>query len=142
MRLWLLYLISNHLSIVSLFTLVINFGRLYAEMFKEYDKKIHEMLGECSDKIEWLSVHENHRYMISLIQHERLIHLLVTIFVGIGMILCVLTTLVTELEYLLLLDIPLLALFTAYIFHYRFLENTTQSWYLISEKIKDRSRKS
>ena len=138
MRLWLLYLISNHLSIVSLFTLVINFGRLYIAMFKEYDKKIREELDESTGYTDWLSVHENHKYMISLIQYERLIHLLVTFFVGIGMILCVLTTLVTELEYLLLLDIPLLALFTAYIFHYRFLENTTQSWYLISEKIKDK----
>ena len=138
MRLWLLYLISNHLSIVSLFTLVINFGRLYIAMFKEYDKKIREELDESTGYTDWLSVYDNHKYMVSLIQHERLIHLLVTIFVGIGMILCVLTTLVTELEYLLLLDIPLLALFTAYIFHYRFLENTTQSWYLISEKIKDK----
>ena len=77
--------------------------------------------------------------MISRIQHERLIHLLVTIFVGIAMTLASLLIILTGSSTLLLLDIPLLMLFVGYLFHYRFLENTTQNWYKIEDQIKDRS---
>jgi hypothetical protein len=85
--------------------------------------------------VDWKDIIDTHKLMIERIQHERLIHLLVTIFVGIAMILTLLTTVVTEKVILVLLDVPLLILFTAYIFHYRFLENTTQSWYRLEDKL-------
>jgi hypothetical protein len=105
-------------------------------MFKTYDAKIKKLLTDNPEGIDWKNISENHQLMIARIQHERLIHLLVTIFVGIGMILTLLTTVATEKIILVLLDIPLLILFTAYIFHYRFLENTTQNWYLLQDKME------
>ena len=58
---------------------------------------------------------------ISFFQHERLIHLLVTIFTGI----------ITILLFLLMV-----CLFIPYIFHYYFLENKVQELYTIYDKQK------
>jgi len=107
-------------------------------MFRDYDKTVKKLLSSNDKSEDWNSVLENHKLMVSQIQRERLIHLLVTIFVGIAMLLCVLTTLITSNTYLLYVDLPLLILFLAYIIHYRFLENTTQSWYKITDKIKEK----
>jgi hypothetical protein len=74
--------------------------------------------------------------MVTIIQHERLIHLLVTIFVGSVMTTSSFIVIVTKQLELLIIAVPLLFLFTAYILHYRYLENTTQSWYLLEEEIK------
>ena len=109
-------------------------------MFKEYDKKVKNILSSNSNTNDWAAILEDHTTKISQIQHERLIHLLVTIFVGIAALLCILTTLITLMRSLIYLDILLLILFLAYIFHYRFLENTTQNWYKIGDRIKENTR--
>lgn len=105
-------------------------------MFKTYDQEIkrifsHEVLG-----VPWKNILEKHRIMIARIQHERLIHLLVTIFVGSVMSAASFIVIVTKQPELLIIAIPLLVLFTVYLFHYRYLENTTQSWYILEEEIK------
>ena len=105
-------------------------------MFKKYQIKLEKSLEDKSSK-NWNEVLTDHKEMISLIQHERLIHLIVTVFVGTVMSLSFFITILTEKIYLLLLDLPLLILFIAYLIHYRFLENTTQKWYLLTEKIKE-----
>ena len=107
-------------------------------MFKDYDRKIKEILSTGALETDWKNILENHKEMIALIQHERLIHLLITIFVGISMLLVCLTTIITENPLLVFLDVPLIALFTGYIFHYRFLENTTQSWYKLTELVREK----
>lgn len=105
-------------------------------MFNKYNIKTKEILSSASSEINWKIILEKHKQMIAIIQHERLIHLLVTIFVGISMLLCFLTTIITQKFYLLLLDIPLFFLFIGYIFHYRYLENTTQTWYELQNLIE------
>jgi hypothetical protein len=109
-------------------------------MFRNYQRQIEEVLGAKSP-VNWTEKLEKHIEMISIIQHERLIHLLVTVFVGSVMSMSFLVTIVTEKTYLLFLDLPLLILFTGYIFHYRFLENTTQKWYLYSDVIRKKIKK-
>ncbi len=104
-------------------------------MFKLYDAGIRKVLEDESKDKNWKEILKTHKLMIKRIQHERLIHLLVTIFVGVVMALSILTTVITEKMLLVYLDVPLLILFTAYIFHYRFLENTTQKWYELEDKI-------
>lgn len=108
-------------------------------MFKDYDLKIKAILSDKKDSTDWKDVLKYHKRMISRIQHERLIHLLVTIFVGIVFMATFFTIIITEITSLLLLDIPLLALFVGYLFHYRFLENTTQNWYKLEDQIIDKS---
>ena len=107
-------------------------------MFKDYNTKIVKIMDIGALETNWESVLENHKAMISLIQHERIIHLLITIFVGISMLLTCLTTIITGIPILVILDLPLIALFTAYTFHYRFLENTTQNWYKITESLREK----
>lgn len=107
-------------------------------MFKKYSREIREILKNCPENVNWSKELDRHQLMLARIQRERLIHLIVTVFVGLCMVLCFLTTAVSKNLLLACLDIPLIVLFTGYIFHYRFLENTTQSWYKFEDKIKEK----
>lgn len=105
-------------------------------MFKKYDHEIKDLLKNGNSGGDWKKILLRHQLMIKRIQHERLIHLIVTVFVGICLILFFLATLTTGNFLLAILTIVFLVLFTAYIFHYRFLENTTQFWYTLEDEIK------
>lgn len=107
-------------------------------MFKKYDLEIKEILASNSSDLDWEKVLKYHKNMIKKIQHERLIHLMVMIFVGTIMSLSFFFTLLTEKFILVFVDVPLLGLFTGYLFHYRFLENTTQNWYKLEDRIRER----
>ncbi len=74
---------------------------------------------------------------IQFIQHERLVHLIVTMFMGLFSILFLIAFITLEQLLLLLLFIITLCLFIPYIFHYYFLENGTQKLYDIYFKIKN-----
>jgi hypothetical protein len=105
-------------------------------MFKKYDLEIKELLSKKSSNTNWKEVLEIHKTMISRIQHERLVHLLVTLFSGLIMSLTFFIIIITGKPDLLLIAGLLLILFLAYLFHYRFLENTAQKWYQIEDAIK------
>jgi len=107
-------------------------------MFKIYDEKIKKILSDKVLNTDWKEILKHHQRMISLIQHERLIHLLVTIFVGLIMSIGAFITIIIQASTLLIFEVSLFALFVAYLFHYRFLENTTQNWYKIEEEISSR----
>lgn len=78
---------------------------------------------------------ENHLRQIGFFQHERLIHLIVTVFTGIIAVLCLLFGLLTQNLSLLLLFILLLCLFIPYILHYYLLENNVQKMYEQYDKL-------
>ena len=107
-------------------------------MLKKYDKTIKNIIAANNQTENWVKVLENHKTMLLQIQHERLIHLLVTIFVGNAMLMCILTMVITLRLYLVYLDFPLLILFVAYIFHYRYLENMTQRWFKYRATIQEK----
>lgn len=107
-------------------------------MFKKHNLEIKDILAEKSKNTNWKSTLKYHRLMIKRIQHERLIHLLVTFFVGIVMTIAIFSTILTTNIMLLWFDIPLTILFLAYLIHYRFLENTTQNWYQFEDQIQNR----
>ena len=67
--------------------------------------------------------------VIKFFQHERLVHLIVTFFVGIAAILFLISFLLLENIYLFILFLITLCLFIPYIFHYYYLENGTQKSY-------------
>ena len=64
--------------------------------------------------------------VIKFFQHERLVHLIVTFFVGTSSILFLIGFLLVENIYLFVLFLITLCLFMPYIFHYYYLENGTQ----------------
>ena len=101
---------------------------------KEIDNKIKENKKITKEDLDY------HLIQINIFQHERLIHLLVTIFVGILSISFYLSGIITNNISLLIVFLVLLCLFIPYLMHYRFLENNTQKLYeqydILRKKIK------
>ncbi len=115
---------------------------------KDYIKYIKKILAKAENKTDWQAVLAEHRVKIGFFQHERLMHLLVTLFFGllfilIGLIVLILIVfsegLFTPIIMLLLLELLLLIVLISYIFHYFFLENGVQELYRIDEKIVSKS---
>lgn len=75
---------------------------------------------------------------IGFFQHERLVHLIVTFFTGICMVLVFLSSLFIENIALVILFILLLLLFIPYILHYYFLENSVQRMYDLYEDLRQK----
>ncbi len=100
-----------------------------------YRQLVDSLLDENSDKTDWESVLEEHLIQIGFFQHERLIHLIVTVTFAI-------MTLMSIVASIMLMEIPLfvlallfLVLLIPYIFHYYILENETQKMYDQYDKI-------
>ncbi|MDQ2087869.1 hypothetical protein RBH29_15670 [Herbivorax sp. ANBcel31] len=99
---------------------------------KKHEKLISESLKEQRD-LDFLKKY--HKNQIEIIQHERLIHLLVTLFFGLFFLLSVLFAVVFEKMILLSLSAVFLILLIPYVFHYYKLENGVQKWYKIYNEI-------
>ncbi len=69
------------------------------------------------------------------LQHEREMHLYVTLTVGLAALISCFVTIFKPMLPLFILDILFCGLFIAYIFHYRSLENRTQHWYELQNKL-------
>ncbi len=95
---------------------------------KETDKKIKDK--NITDKDI-----ENHLIKIKFFQHERLIHLLVTLFYGVFVFLAVIISFKTWL-FLIILYLALIVLIF-YVRHYFFLENHVQYLYKQYDKMKN-----
>ncbi len=83
---------------------------------------------------------EEHLRMIAWVQHERLVHLIITVIV----VLCELFTVDLVLLHPELGIMPavimlgLAVLLGFYFWHYFFLENTVQRWYRIAEEMREK----
>jgi hypothetical protein len=106
----------------------------YARAHETYIKK---SLEEGCDREE---LARYHNMKIQWLQHERLIHLLVTIlFVFVFMFLFLLLMLFPE-NWMILFPLAIvLVVLGFYIFHYFKLENTVQNWYKLYDEIDKRS---
>ena len=92
-----------------------------------YRKYIDELLSR--DDLDWESIIREHLIQVSFFQHERLIHLIVTVtFALLEMIVIALTTVSFSIG-IGLLAIALLVLLIPYIRHYYILENEVQKMY-------------
>ena len=82
---------------------------------------------------------EEHLRMIAWVQHERLVHLIVTVMVVICELFVVdLVLFHPELGILpAVIMLGLAVLLGFYFWHYFFLENTVQRWYRIAEEIRE-----
>lgn len=96
---------------------------------KETDNIINSKEKISKERLEY------HLTQINQFQHERLIHLIVTSFVGILAILFLLFGLLMENIGLLIAFIGLLCLFIPYILHYYLLENNVQKMYSQYDKL-------
>ncbi|MBQ3297993.1 MAG: hypothetical protein IJG97_04215 [Bacilli bacterium] len=104
----------------------------YLNEMRELDKKKKKLTKEeLSDML----IH------IKFYQHERLIHLLVTIFVGLGTIMFFGIAISNEMLAFVIVALITLILFFFYIFHYYFLENTVQELYDLYDSLKEKDSK-
>lgn len=98
--------------------------RKYFTEYREYIKSQLEIPNNDWDKL--LS---EHIQKVSFFQHERLIHLLVTILFALMTLMTLIAYVVTGIIGLLVLGIMFLGLTIPYVRHYYFMENQTQELY-------------
>lgn len=97
-----------------------------------YRKRIDELLQK--EDTNWEKLLEEHLTQIAFFQHERLIHLIVTVLFAILEVLCILGTVILAAMNsvniaLAIMTILLLVLLIPYIRHYYILENEVQKMY-------------
>ena len=100
----------------------------------EYLAKLEAQLASGED-LDYAELERSHLIMIQFMQHERLIHFLVTILFALGIYL------LGELLMMLPLLILILGLLVPYIAHYYFLENSVQKMYKLHDEIHARRLK-
>jgi hypothetical protein len=102
---------------------------------KNHENFIKETLAGEKPKTDWQKLAQNHQLKIGYFQHERLIHLLVTLFFGLALLISVFFTLVYPKIVMFGLDLLLIILLIPYLFHYRQLENGVQRLYKQTDEV-------
>jgi len=108
---------------------------------KKHERYIHEMLKKGLTDKELQDLFVYHLQQLQWMQHERLVHLLVMLFVCLFMLLSLGFAVINTSISALALSVLLLFLSVAYVIHYCRLENGVQRWYLLAGKIKNRPEK-
>lgn len=80
-------------------------------------------------------LYEFHKQQIKWMQHERLIHLLVTLFTITTLVVFIILFLNFSNIGIFIITAILMVLTIFYLIHYYFMENTVQRWYEISNRI-------
>ncbi|MDD6825974.1 MAG: hypothetical protein PUE12_07670 [Oscillospiraceae bacterium] len=96
----------------------------YLTAYLEYIDKLLSGNTPLSEEIK-----KEHLRQIQFMQHERLVHLIVTVLFALIMIICTSVLVITESPVFLLLTLLILVLLIPYIMHYYFLENSVQKMY-------------
>lgn len=110
-----------------------------------YRKRIDELLKK--EEADWAKILEEHLTQIAFFQHERLVHLIVTVLFAVLEIMSILgTVILAAMEKgniaLSIMTILLLVLLVPYIRHYYILENEVQKMYVqYDELLKKISKK-
>lgn len=111
----------------------------------EYRKRIDKLLEDNDNNVEWEEVLDEHLIQVSFFQHERLIHLIVTLAFAIFMIVSFAMFVMETSITLGILSLLFLILLIPYVAHYYILENEVQKMYYqydrIIEKIYDKYNK-
>ena len=89
-------------------------------------------------KEEWSEILEEHLTRIGFFQHERLIHLIVTVTFALMTLISMIASVAICMPLLLVLSLLFLVLLVPYIFHYYTLENEVQKMYAQYDEIRKR----
>lgn len=103
---------------------------------RKHENYIKEMLTKTLDYETVKKLGEYHNRQIQWMQHERIVHLIVTLFICLFMLLSFGFTIIKTSMPTIALSVLLLILSIAYIIHYYRLENSVQRWYLLSDRIE------
>jgi len=108
------------------------------DYMRKHESFVREALDKNPDAAGLASLLEYHNKQLEWMQHERIVHLLVMLFVCLFMLLSWGFAIINTSMPVIALALLLLILSVAYIIHYYRLENGVQKWYLLSNAIKQR----
>ena len=111
------------------------------EYLTNYMKYIQDKLEKCSSSPEIEEILREHLDKISFMQHERIVHFLVTMMFSIIITVFIAVLIFTPNIPALIIVTIILVLLIFYIKHYYFLENTVQKMYRIYDSILEKQRK-
>ncbi len=106
------------------------------EYLKAYIAQAEERLQKCHTYDDAEQLLKEHKDKIAFMQHERIVHFLVTMMFAIVLAIFIGVELLTENLLLSVLIIIIIVLLAFYIKHYYFLENTVQYMYVIYDNIR------
>ena len=106
----------------------------------DYRKRIDALLQGDPAGVDWDAAIQEHLVQVSFFQHERLIHLLVTLAFALMELASALVALLTAQLFAAVLTLLLLVLLVPYIVHYYYLENETQKLYAQYDRMLELSR--
>lgn len=106
--------------------------RKYCAGHEEY---VEKRLSVKDDLNELLCLHAR---KIGWLQHERLVHLIVTVLISVLFLFSIWLFIVLDNPLVFILIAIVLVLLGAYIRHYFFLENKVQYWYTLCDRIDER----
>ena len=96
---------------------------------KAYRDRIQALLDADDPTTDWEATRREHLVQISFFQHERLIHLLVTLAFALMELISIVAALLAVHPLVWLLSLLFLVLLVPYLVHYYHLENGTQELY-------------
>lgn len=108
------------------------------EYLLNYINKTETRLDNCISISEIDKLLAEHMDKIAFMQHERIVHFLVTMMFAIVLTIFICALIFSENFALLLLVTMILVLLAFYIKHYYFLENTVQKMYKIYDKMLEK----
>jgi hypothetical protein len=100
-----------------------------------YLRQVDDFLENPASDTDWEQVIRTHLTQVQFFQHERLIHLIVTVLFALMTTSVVVGFVATSSMWLAILMIPLLILLFPYINHYYLLENSVQKMYRQYDKM-------
>lgn len=103
-----------------------------------YMNDINDTLSNPPQEIDWNKLKASHLVQIQFFQHERLIHLIVTVTFAILTILSTFAVIITQYMPLLALTLLFFVLLIPYIGHYYTLENGVQKLYEYYDQIEEK----
>lgn len=95
----------------------------------DYKKHIDALIEKDSPDTDWQKILDEHLIQTGFFQHERLIHLIVTVLFAILTFSTIAIGLIADYPYMFLATIMFLILLVPYISHYYLLENEVQHMY-------------
>jgi hypothetical protein len=102
---------------------------------KEHEAYVVQKLVSEQEGTDWDGLKEKHRRVTADMQHERLIHLMVTLSFGVFLLVAVAIASVRPTIAVGVLAGLFLIMLIPYVAHYFFLENRIQRWYRLMDDI-------
>lgn len=105
-----------------------------------YRNRIDSLLAHPEQVSDWKALTEEHLLQISFFQHERLVHLIVTVTFAILTVMTAGILIVTSYVPLIMLFALFMVLLVPYIMHYYTLENEVQKMYAQYDRMLELQR--